>query len=71
MAAQMQGRFRVHYRYRTWIGKPESYGPYLHGTAYIASDNYSWLHERINKLRSDGHQVICIQRLEGDKYVTI
>ena len=56
-------KFRVHYRYREWIGKPD---PSDVGTTYLYSNDYGWLQEQIMRLTANGNQIIRIQRNDNN-----
>lgn len=45
--------------YRQWIGKPEQA---TDGTFYVSADDTSWLHEHVNRLKSQGHKVLRIEK---------
>jgi hypothetical protein len=61
-------QYRVHYRYRQWIGKSD---PTDMGTSYIYSNDPSWIHERALRLKREGHKVLATQRWRSGKWVTL
>lgn len=55
--------YRIHYRYRQWIGKPDRAG---FGTSFVYSNDPSWIQEKAAKLKSAGHQILQIQKLNSN-----
>ena len=51
--------YRIHYQYKNWIGKPDPSGM---GTAYIVSEDVSWIHDKCLRLESGGDKVIAVEK---------
>lgn len=60
--------YRVYYRYRQWKGKPD---PSNMGTAYVYSDDPSYITETCSKLKAHGHQVLKVQKQHEGKWKTL
>lgn len=52
-------KYRIYYRYRRWIGKPDPSG---FGTTYVYSDDPGWITQECSRLKRQGHQILKVQR---------
>jgi len=62
--------YRIKYRYKHWIGRPDPSGM---GVAYYLSDSLDWIRSKVRWLAEHGDKVLAVQQWddETNKWKTI